>query len=63
MKKSICEITGRQFDCKNCDVPELNEKGICPAWTLDDAIATFTKEIRKYVMESLSKKQNNENLN
>jgi len=54
MKRAICEITRKEFDCKNCDVPDLNENGICPAWTLDDAIATFTKEIRKYVTEALN---------
>jgi hypothetical protein len=53
MKRAICEITGKEFDCKNCNA----FKGeICPAWELDDAISKYTKEIREYITEGLNEK-------
>jgi hypothetical protein len=46
MKRAICEITGKIFDCKNCDAFKGD---VCPSWELDDAISKYTKGIREYL--------------
>jgi hypothetical protein len=51
MKRAICEITGKEFDCKNCNAFKGD---VCPVWVLDDAISKYTKEIRELVTEALN---------
>jgi hypothetical protein len=54
MRKAICEITGKEFDCKNC---KSVEGKYCAYWELDDAVSHLAKQIREYVMEALPKNE------
>ena len=54
MRKAICEITGKEFDCKNC---KSVEGKYCAYWELDDAVSHLAKQIREYVTEALQKNE------
>ena len=53
MKKAICELTGKQFDCKTC-----KHKDNCAIWEFDDSLSKLLKQIREDVTEAFNNKRN-----
>jgi hypothetical protein len=49
MKRAICELTGKPFDCKNC-----KHKDDCAIWAFDDSFSKLMKQIREDVTEALN---------
>lgn len=48
MKKTICGITGKPFDCKNCKAIG-GQRNVCPCWEMDDVVNKIAKFIREQV--------------
>ena len=52
MKKAICELTGKQFDCKAC-----KHKDNCAIWEFDDSLSKLLKQVREDITETLKRKE------